>query len=319
MKKLYVISAMLFLIALLQFGFQKVAPYRYNKATLGAQLFQEKMLSLDSSLSCASCHQPDHAFTDSVAFSNGIHGKVAKRNTPSVLNVKFRPYFFWDGRVNTLAEQALFPIQNPNEMGLPIEQAVQRLNESPYYVHYFKKVFREKPNATNLGLALQAFQETLETTDSKFDDWSYGKATLTETEERGRELFTGDKAKCFNCHFLEDFTNDDFKSIGLFDGKLLNDSGRMLITGNPEDLGKFKTPGLRNVAVTAPYMHNGMFNTLEEVIEYYNDPRKIIADPINMDTALQKPLGLTTQEKADLVAFLRTLTDKKYDQKSKKQ
>jgi cytochrome c peroxidase len=318
MKKLYVIFAISLVVVFFQFSFQKHEPYRYTPVALGAQLFQEKILSLDSSLSCASCHQPNHAFADTVAFSRGIAGRTAKRNTPSVLNVKFRPYFFWDGRANTLAEQALFPIQNPEEMGLPIDEAVRRLNASPFYVHYFKKVFKQLPNEKNLGIAFEAFQKTLETTDSKFDDWSYGKTKLTETEERGRALFVGEKSKCFNCHFLEDFTNDDFKNIGLFDGNQLNDSGRYLITRNIEDLGKFKTPGLRNVAVTAPYMHNGMFQTLEEVVEYYNDPRKVVPNLINIDTSLQAPLGLTDREKADLVAFLRTLTDKKYDPKTAK-
>jgi cytochrome c peroxidase len=318
MNKLYVIFTIAVLIVFFQFGFQKPAPHRYTPVALGAQLFQEKILSLDSSLSCASCHNPNHAFADTVAFSKGIAGRKAKRNTPTVLNVKFRPYFFWDGRVNTLAEQALFPIQNPDEMGLPIDEAVRRLNASPYYVHYFKKVFKQLPDAKNLGVAFEAFQKTLETTDSKFDDWSYGKTKLSESEERGRELFVGEKARCFNCHFLEDFTNDDFKNIGLFDGKTLTDSGRYLITKDLQDLGKFKTPGLRNVAVTEPYMHNGMFQTLEEVIEYYNDPRKVVANPINIDTSLQTPLGLTEREKADLVAFLRTLTDKKHDRKTSK-
>jgi cytochrome c peroxidase len=117
---------------------------------------------------------------------------------------------------------------------------------------------------------------------------------------------------------LEDFTNDDFKNIGLFDGGALKDSGRYLITRDLQDLGKFKTPGLRNVAVTAPYMHNGMFQSLEEVIEYYNDPKKVVPNLINIDTSLQAPLGLTDREKADLAAFLRTLTDKKYERKTAK-
>ena len=285
----------------------------YSKAKLGALLFNEKILSKDSSVSCASCHKPEHAFSDTMAFSMGIMGMPTRRNTPSVLNMKNRPYYFWDGRAQTLAEQALMPIQNPDEMGLPIEEAINRLRNSAFYNNYFRKVFHAQPNTDNLAAALAAFENTLETDECKLDRWGDNKATLTPEEERGRELFVGDKAKCFNCHLFEDFTNDEFKNIGLFDGKKFNDSGRYLITKNPADIGKFKTPGLRNIAITAPYMHNGMFATLEAVVDFYNDPRKLVPDGIGIDTSLQRPLGLTAQEKKDIVAFLRTLTDKKFE------
>jgi cytochrome c peroxidase len=247
-----------------------------------------------------------------MAFSLGIGGKLTKRNTPSVLNMKNRPYYFWDGRAGSLEEQALMPIQNPDEMGLPIAEAVERLNKSSFYKNLFRKIFKQDPNASNLADALSAYEQTLETVDSKFDDWSNNIKKLSPQEERGRQVFLSDKAKCFDCHFMEDFTDDAYKNIGLFNGKELNDSGRYLISRDLADLGKFKTPGLRNIAVTAPYMHNGMFNTLEEVIEYYNDPSKFIKDPIQIDDALKQPLGLTVKEKKDLVAFLKTLTDKKY-------
>ena len=285
-----------------------------SEAELGKKLFFEKLLSKDSSVSCASCHKPEFAFADTAAFSKGIHNSFTKRNTPSVLNMKNRPYYFWDGRAASLAEQALMPIQNPDEMGLPIHEAVERLNQSSYYRDQFKKVFGETPNAKNLAKVLAAFENTLETVNSKFDDWSNNLGKLSASEERGRALFIGAKAKCFDCHLLEDFTNDDFKNIGLFNGKNLNDSGRMIISKASEDLGKFKTPGLRNVAVTGPYMHNGMFRTLEEVVDYYNDPKKVVPDGQGIDTSLRKPLGLTSREKQDLVAFLKTLTDRRYVQ-----
>jgi len=283
-----------------------------NKKALGEKLFNEKILSKDSTVSCASCHKPDHAFADTMAFSMGIAGKLTKRNTPSVLNMKNRPYYFWDGRAGSLEEQALMPIQNPDEMGLPITEAVERLNKSLVYKNLFRKIFKQDPNASNLADALSAYEQTLETVDSKFDDWSNNIKKLSPQEERGRQVFLSDKAKCFDCHFMEDFTDDDYKNIGIFNGKEFNDSGRYLISRDLADLGKFKTPGLRNIAVTAPYMHNGMFNTLEEVIEYYNDPTKFIKDPIQIDDALKKPLGLTLKEKKDLVAFLKTLTDRRY-------
>jgi len=285
---------------------------KYSKEKLGEFLFNEKSLSLDSTVSCASCHKPEFAFSDTSAFSIGIGGKLTKRNTPSVLNMKNRPYYFWDGRASTLAQQSLMPIQNPDEMNLSIREALRRLNENEFYVHYFKKVFHRRPDSISLAKAFEAYEKTLETVDSKFDDWGENKLELSAQEERGRKVFLSEKSRCFDCHFLVDFTNDDFKNIGLFNGILLNDKGRFNITNNPDDLGKFKTPGLRNIAVTAPYMHNGMFKTLEEVVNYYNDPAAFVPNRINIDSTLMKPLGLSPMEKADLVAFLKTLTDKKF-------
>jgi len=283
-----------------------------NKAALGKILFNEKILSLDSSVSCASCHIPAFAFADTVAFSIGIGGMPSSRNTPSVLNMKNRPYYFWDGKAPSLEAQALIPIQNPDEMGLPVAVAVARLNQTPRYVKLFKKIFRQRPDEKNLAAAFSAFERTLETIDSKFDDWSNNMGELTTEEERGRQLFIGSKAKCFDCHFMEDFTDDSFKNIGLYNAKELNDPGRYVITNDTADKGKFKTPGLRNVAVTAPYMHNGMFQTLEQVLAYYNAPGHFVDNQLNIDPTLAKPLGLTPKEKKDIIAFLKTLTDKAY-------
>lgn len=226
---------------------------------LGEKLFNEKILSLDSSVSCASCHKPSFAFADTAAFSKGIKGTLTKRNTPSVLNMLNRTVFFYDGRATTLEAQALMPIANKEEMGLPIAEAVKRLNANKTYKLLFQKIFKQQPTEKNLAIALAAYERTLETVDSKFDDWTNGiKKNWTASEERGRKLFVGDKAKCFNCHFAEDFTGDEFKNIGLYNEDDLIDAGRSNITKKLEDAGKFKTPGLRNVAVTAPYMHNGM-------------------------------------------------------------
>lgn len=313
MKKIILIIASLIAFILLISARFNNRPTEINtKEALGKKLFSEKILSLDSSVSCASCHIPSFAFADTLAFSTGIGGVPTNRNTPSVLNMKNRPYFFWDGRAASLEEQALMPIKNPNEMGLPIEDAVNRLNKNPAYRQLFKKIFNQPVTEKNLAAAFAAFEKTLETVDSKFDDWSNNIKNLSASEERGRLLFIGSKAKCFDCHFMEDFTDDEFKNIGLFNGEDLNDSGRILISRSKEDLGKFKTPGLRNVAVTAPYMHNGMFATLEDVIEYYNEPSRFVSNAENTDKALSIPLGLTQREKKDLVAFLKTLTDKKY-------
>jgi cytochrome c peroxidase len=311
MKKtiLSFLTAIFIIVAISSF-FEKENTDIKTKAALGKKLFSEKILSKDSSVSCASCHKPQYAFADTVAFSIGIEGKLTKRNTPSVLNMKNRPYYFWDGRAASLEEQCLMPIQNPEEMGLPIDEAVTRLNASAEYKLLFQKIFNQKPTAKNLAAAFSAFEQTLETVDSKFDDWSNNLKKLTSSEERGRALFVGDKAKCFDCHRMEDFTNDEFKNIGLYNGRNLNDAGLYDITKKETDLGKFKTPGLRNIAVTAPYMHNGMFKTLDEVVEYYNNPQKFVPEAINIDDALKSPLNLTEKEKKDLIAFLKTLTDK---------
>ena len=316
MKKTVVsFLAAVFTIAVISSFFEKENTDIKTKAGLGKKLFSEKILSKDSSVSCASCHKPKYAFADTVAFSVGIEGKLTKRNTPSVLNMKNRPYYFWDGRASTLEDQSLMPIQNPDEMGLPIDEAVKRLNQSKEYKQLFKKIFNQKPDAKNLAAAFSAYEKTLETIDSKFDDWSNNIKNLSLPEERGRQLFVGDKAKCFDCHRMEDFTTDEFKNIGLYNGKELNDAGLFTLTNKETDLGKFKTPGLRNIAVTAPYMHNGMLKTLEEVVEYYDHPEKFVSNPINIDDALKSPLNLSEKEKKDLVNFLKTLTDKKYIRK----
>ena len=292
-------------------------PNKTSKEMLGKKLFSEKILSKDSTVSCASCHNPLLAFADTLAFSIGINGNETNRNTPSVLNMKQRPYFYYDGRAASLEEQSLMPIENAHEMGLPIVEAVKRLNENKIYKKLFFDVFKEKPTAKNLSASFAAYENTLETVDSKYDDWSNDKIKFTKQEERGRQLFVGEKAKCFDCHFTEDFTNDAFKNIGLFTGDYLTDSGRYRITKLESDLGKFKVPGLRNVDVTAPYMHNGVFNTLEEVLRFYNNPKGFFPHQINLDSTFNKPLGLTAQEQKDIISFLKTLTDKKFIKKAK--
>ncbi len=305
---------MLFFItvyAAIQFSFLPADTIK-TKAALGKKLFGEKILSKDSSISCASCHIPEFGFSDTVAFSKGVYGKLTKRNTPSVLNMKNRPYFFWDARAATLEQQALMPIANPDEMGLPIKEAVKRLTTNPFYKKTFLKIFGTAPNPQNLSEAFAAFEKTLETGESKFDLSVDDKVQLTEQEEKGRQLFISDKTHCFDCHRGEDFTNDDFKNIGLYDGYEPNDKGRFSITKDSSDLGKFKTPGLRNIAITAPYMHDGRFKTLEEVVEFYNSTTHFVANPINIDKDLAVPLRLSKQDKEALVSFLKTLTDKRY-------
>lgn len=286
-----------------------------DRVALGKLLFFDPILSEDQSISCASCHKPEFAFADTVAFSIGVHGRPGKRNAPSVMNMADRSSFFWDGRAASLEAQALFPIADVNEMNLPVAEAIKRLNKSEKYRALFYKVFKQYPNKQNLGLALSAFEKTLETGDTPNDRWLHEEAdSMTEQQIRGRVVFRG-KGKCFECHFSPDFTGDEFRSIGLFNGKQWNDSGRYKITHDLADISKFKVPGLRNVAVTAPYMHDGSFKTLREVIDYYDDPQAFIGDGLNRDTVLSKPLGLTEGEKQDLEAFLHALTDDRFVKK----
>lgn len=280
---------------------------------LGERLFFEKMLSADHSISCASCHIPAYGFADTVAFSRGVGGHTGKRNTQSCANISERPYFFYDGRAATLEDQVRFPIEDSNEMSLPIAHAVERLRKSKEYTAWFGKVYKSKPTEHYLKAAIAAYERTLETSKTPFDRYMDGNETaMSESAIRGRELFMSSKAKCFDCHFSPDFTGDEFRNIGLYDGVKLKDEGRYSITKNKEDLGKFRVPGLRNVGVTAPYMHNGMFRTLRQVIDYYDNPRATVANPINIDTLLAQPLNLSEQEKQDLENFMLTLTDDRF-------
>ena len=280
---------------------------------LGERLFSDPLLSLDSTISCASCHIPEFAFCDTALVSRGVGGRLGRRNSPSITNMTSRPHFFFDGRAATLERQVLMPIQDTLEMRATLDLVEKRLRKHPEYGPAFKKLYRRKANSADLASALAAFVRTLETSDTPFDRWIKKRpGAMGEAAVRGRQVFMV-KGKCFDCHFSPDFTGDEFRNVGLFTGgKNHSDRGRFDITHDSTDLGKFKVPGLRNVAVTAPYMHNGMFRTLEEVIDFYDTPDKIIPGSINRDTLLAKPLGLTSEEKADLKAFLEALTDDRF-------
>lgn len=285
----------------------------HTKAELGKLLFFDPVLSRDRTISCASCHLPENAFADTLSVSKGVDGKTGTRNTPSAMNVTGQRSLFWDGRAKTLEEQALAPIENTLEMDLPIETALARLKANNEYRKYFSNLYNSEPTRDNLADAIAAFERTLETSDSPFDNWKFtGDSTAVSlAAKRGFEVFNT-KGKCVKCHFGADFTTHEFRNIGLFNDKDLNDSGRAIISGAASDIGKFKTPGLRNIAITPPYMHNGMFKTLREVIEFYNDPQKIVPNAINRDTLLNRSMNLTCEEKNDLEAFLKSLTDRRF-------
>jgi cytochrome c peroxidase len=278
--------------------------------SLGKQLFFDKILSKDLSISCSSCHIPEFAFADTLALSNGVNNFKSKRNAPSVMNMASREAMFWDGRAASLEDQVLFPIEDPHEMNLPIDSAIARLRVSKKYLKTFKKVFNELPTTKNLAIAIAAYEKTLETSNTPNDRWLADLPNgLSPQQEAGRTIFFT-KGKCIQCHFTPDFTGDEYRNIGLFDGSKWNDSGRYLITKNINDIGKFKVPGLRNVGITSPYMHDGSFKTLKEVITFYNTPKQFInVSNKDVDSLLKQPLELTDKEMVDLESFLHGLTD----------
>ena len=314
MKKYFLLILFTASIGVISLSFTApIAPE--TPAALGRILFFDTILSNEKTVSCATCHKEKFAFADTSAISIGVLNRKGKRNAPSAMNGSTQGSFFWDGRAASLEEQALIPIANPDEMNLPVEVAVKRLNESKKYKAYFLKIFKEVPNRKNLGMAIAAFEKTLETYNTPFDDWQINDndSGISASAKRGFELFNG-KANCSSCHFGGNFNNGgrDYRNIGLYNGTTLNDSGRAAITKNAGDLGRFKIPDLRNVAITAPYMHNGMFKTLHEVIDFYNDPAEVVPDAINRDPTLSKPLNLSKQDETDIENFLLTLTDKRF-------
>lgn len=303
-----VLSALLFATALYAFAL----PAPQTPAQLGEHLFFDPILSADSTISCGSCHLPAFGFADTAVVSRGVGGSLGRRNAPGVTNMTARPYFFYDGRAGSLEAQVLMPIEDPLEMKASLPTVLKILRKHPIYGPAFKRIYGHAPKKEDLAAALAAYVRTLETSDTPFDRWVHGKpGGMSESAVRGRQVFMN-KGKCFDCHFSPDFTGDEFRNIGLFNGKNLGDVGRFAITKDSADLGKFKVPGLRNTAVTAPYMHNGMFKTLEEVIDYYDQPDRFVSDALGRDTLLAKPLGLTPEEKTDLKAFMEALTDDRF-------
>jgi cytochrome c peroxidase len=300
-----------FLAAALLLAFSGTEPK--DATELGQRLFADPILSLDSSISCQSCHIPEFAFADTARFSRGVGGRLGRRNAPSIMNMSARSHLFFDGRVLALEDQVLIPIQDSLEMRMTLPEVERRLRRHAVYGPAFEAIFGRKANTDDLASAIAEFVRTLETPATPYDRWMNDEpGGMNDAAARGRGIFIG-KGRCFDCHFGADLTGDEFRNVGLFNGKDLNDPGRSAITRKPEDLGKFKVAGLRNVALTAPYMHNGMFKTLDEVIDFYNDPAKVVPDGLNRDTSLAKPMNLTKYEKADLKAFLEALTDDRFN------
>ena len=284
---------------------------------LGKKLFNETHLSRDSSISCASCHISEHGLSDPRQFSLGIEGKTGKRNAMPLANLAWKESFFWDGRAATLREQVLHPIQDPLEMDQSLEATIEKLKASEEYPALFEQAFGVPGIDTErMALALEQFLLSLTSYKSKFDLAMRGKAKLDEQEKRGFELFFTEYeprlgqlgADCFHCHGGALFTNHGFANNGL--DRDFSDLGLGAITKKKSDAGKFSVPSLRNVARTAPYMHDGRFKTLEEVIDHYDSglqPSSTL-DP-NLAKHPKQGIGLSEEDKAALVAFLKTLSE----------
>lgn len=277
-----------------------------NRIDLGKKIFFDPILSRDSTISCGSCHHTDKKFTDGLQFSNGIDGNKTTRNAMSILNTAYQPYIFWDGGVPNLEQQVLAPIENPLEMDFDINQVVARLNSHPEYPKLFQKAYNQPPSVYTLTRAIACYERTLFTGKSRYDEYLYDNNTqaLNASEINGMNIFFGERGECFHCHNEYNFTDYSFKNNGLY--LFYADSGRARITTLQSDVGKFKVPSLRNIELTAPYMHDGSLATLEDVIEHYNSG----GQPHPNKSGLIQPLNLTAQEKQDIVNFLKTLTDK---------
>lgn len=275
---------------------------------LGKRLFYDVTLSRDSSISCASCHAPSRAFSDSVAFSPGAGGAAGKRNSPTLANVGYHPYFTREGGVPTLEMQIFVPIQEHNEFDFNILLIADRLKTDSIYTRMSREAYGRDPDFYIITRGIACFERTLVSGQSPFDEFFFqGKTNaLTVSERRGKDLFFSEKTNCTGCHAGFNFSNYAFENNGLYEN--YPDPGRFRLTEDSADVARFKVPTLRNVGVTAPFMHDGTFSTLEKVVEHYNSGGKNHPHK----SVLVKPLGLTAGEKADLVAFLESLTDEKF-------
>ena len=279
-------------------------PQSDAKVALGRQLFFDPRLSLDNTISCATCHRPEDAWANHQPVDTGIGGRQGTRNSGTVLDAAYMKFQFWDGRATSLEEQALGPIHNPVEMGEELQRVVQKLQAIDVYRAEFTSVFGTDVTTEGIALAIAAFERTVVSGPSPYDRHLAGDRTaMSDAAIRGQRLFDG-RAGCRACHAGALFSDQSFHNIGVGMDREKPDVGREAVTGHPADRGAFKTPSLRNVALTWPYMHDGSAATLAEVVEFYD--RGGVPNP-TLDVRI-RPLGLTADEQADLVAFLRALT-----------
>ena len=310
------------------------------KVELGRSLFFDVRLSYDNTISCATCHAPQFAFTDKRRVSIGINSQIGGRSAPAIINRGFSQEQFWDGRAESLEAQAIGPMTNPIEMGMPSHEfVVHKVAGIEGYRKWFKSVFDRDVQIDDIGRAIASFERTLVSGNSPLDKYLAGEeGAISESAKRGFELFDG-KARCTQCHSGALFTDETYHNLGIdWDGTEV-DLGRYLVTGRADDIGAFKTPTLREIALTAPYMHDGSLATLEDTIEFYDQGGianpfldvemarpsgglemmlEMFEDKGNTDDSSQSPetakmtdlekLNLTSQERADLVSFLKALS-----------
>lgn len=279
-----------------------------KKFVLGRALFYETLLSADNTISCGTCHQLEYAFANTDhKVSHGINDLKGNRNTPGIFNVNWHPYFMHDGGINHIEVQPLGPIANPVEMNEDINNVLLKLKATAKYRSLFAEAFGDDNiDSQRMLKAMAVFMGTMYSYNSKFDKYKRGedKVTLSEEELRGYTLF---KKKCNACHTEPLFSDFAFRNNGLSIDPYLQDSGRAHVKPGIENRYKFKTPSLRNVAKTYPYMHDGRYATLEECLEHYNSK---VSNTLNLDPLLQnQPITMTSQEMGDIIKFLNTLTD----------
>lgn len=281
-------------------------PMTSSKIELGRHLFFEQALSRDGSMSCSSCHQPEKAFADGREQSVGVGNRVGRRNAPSLLNAAYRTGLFWDGRTKSLEEQALLPITNRNELDSELSMVISRLEDSENYRRRFHDAFGSgEITIKRMAMAIAAFERTLVSGNSRYDQYRTARhdAVLSDAELRGIKLFKG-KARCAFCHEEPMFTDNQFHNTGVSWVEENNpDLGKFEWTKKDLDRGKFKTPSLRNVSLTAPYMHDGSLSSMSDVINFYDRGGRRNS---HQDRTI-KPLNLSRQEKGDLLSFLQTL------------
>lgn len=276
------------------------------RVELGRALFFDPLLSNGAGISCASCHLPDHAFSDTVRLSRGVHGAAGMRNAPSLVDVAYRRALMWDGGVPSLEQQVLAPVADEHEMGTDMSMAAAALSAREPYATLSRRAYGRELDLFCITHGLAAYERTLLGGTSRYDRFvhAHDSTALGPAEQRGMALF--DRSGCAGCHNGWDLTDDSFRDIGLARDAAL-DPGRERITLRPEDRGGFRVPTLRNIALTAPYMHDGSMATLEQVIDHF---ARGGAGTAGQDTSI-RPRPFTARDKADLVAFLHSLTDER--------
>lgn len=277
-----------------------------ERIELGRLLFYDTRLSIDSSISCSSCHNPTLAFADNKKISPGVEGRLAKRNAPTLTNVVYHPTFLFDGFLKTLEMQVLVPIEEHAEFAFNIVEISKRLATDSVYLDRSKKAYNQEINPFVITRSIASFERILISGNSKFDQQVFQKKNvMTKSEKRGMNLFFN-KLSCADCHGGFNFTNFSTQNNGLY--TVYADSGRQRVTKLNQDKAMFKIPTLRNIELTAPYMHDGSFATLEEVIEHYQTGGK---NHPNKSPKL-KPFKLSSRQKQDLINFLKCLTDHEF-------